>query len=171
MHELLQDKTEKKPWSKMQDVFIADYCQNMECPYFDLSQPGDTYYFSCISVFCFGISNVGIKDHPLRAYIYLEGEGKKGGNNVASLLMKHLNETGCVDKAKGPRNELTIIMDNCGNQNKNQMVIQLAPLLGHTKNSSNHLFNVMKMKYRKSDIFSAEILVKTISKCNLVDAI
>jgi len=120
MHESLQDKIDNKPWSKMRGVSIADYCQNMECPYFGLWQPGNTYYFSLISVFCFGVSNVGIKDHSLRAYIYLEGEeGKKGRNNVASLLMKHLSETGCIDNTKGPRKELTIIMDNCSGQNKN----------------------------------------------------
>jgi len=42
---------------------------------------------------------------------------------------------------------------------------------GHTKNSCNHLFNVMKMKCNKSDIFSAEMLVKTVSECNVVDAV
>jgi len=103
MRESLQDKIDNKPWNEMRDVFIADYCQNLECPYFGSSQPGDTYYFSPISVFCFGVSNIGVKDHSLRAYLYLEGEGKKGGNNVASLLMKHIVERGALIRPKGPK--------------------------------------------------------------------
>jgi len=122
MHELLQDKIDNKPWKEMQDVFSADYSQNLECPYFGSLQLGDTYYFSPISILCFRVSNIGLKDHPLWACLYLEGEGKNGGNIIASLLMKHLVEMGCTNKTKGPQKELTVIMDNCGGQNKNQMV-------------------------------------------------
>jgi len=78
-------------------------------------------------------------------------------------------------------------MDNCSGQNKNRMVIRLAPLIvelglykkvnfaflvaRHTKNSCDHLFNILKLKYRKSDIFSIEMLVKTVNQCHLVDAV
>jgi len=67
------------------------------------------------------------------------------------------------------------------------MVIHLAPLIvelglyekvnfaflvaGHTKNSCDHLFNILKLKYRKSDIFSIEMLVKMVNQCHLVNAI
>jgi len=66
-------------------------------------------------------------------------------------------------------------------------VIHLAPLIvelglyekvnfaflvaGHTKNSCNHLFNILKLKYCKSDIFSTEMLIKTVNQCNLIDAV
>jgi len=101
--------------------------------------------------------------------------------------MKHLAEMGCINKTKGPRKELAVIMDNCGGQKKNRMVIRLAPLIvelglykkvnfaflvaRHTKNSCDHLFNILKLKYRKSDIFSIEMLVKTVNQCHLVDAV
>jgi len=103
------------------------------------------------------------------------------------LLIKHLIETGCIDKTKGLQKELTIIMDNCGGQNKNQIMICLVPLLvelqwyekvnfafliaGHTQNSCDHLFNILKLKHQKSNIFLPEMLVKTVNKCNLVDAV
>lgn len=56
----------------------------------------------------------------MNAYVYHEGEGGKGGNNVASLLWKDVHDRGWIDKNKGPRQELTIIQDNCTGQNKNR---------------------------------------------------
>ena len=56
-----------------------------------------TYYFSPLNV-----NNLGIVDHAHEwpdgvrhchhAHIYHEGEGKKGADNIASLLMKTLKE-------------------------------------------------------------------------------
>jgi hypothetical protein len=48
----------------------------------------------------------------LTAYIYHEGEGKKGGNNVASLIMRYLDEEGYIKRGRGPRKELNLVMDN-----------------------------------------------------------
>jgi len=190
MAQAAADDSNDVPWGERHDCFIADFCQNMECPYFGASQPGDTYYMSPRSVFCFGVSNTGRKDHFLNAYIYLEGEAKKGGNNVASLLMKHLKDEGFIDHAQGPRKELSFIMDNCGGQNKNRMVLRLALLLvelgwykevnfsfliaGHTKNSCDRLFNILKLKYRESDVFSIDGkggLIQLLNECKLVHAV
>jgi hypothetical protein len=62
-----------------------------------------------------------------------------------------------------PGKKLTVAMDNCGGQNKNNIVLRLAPYLvemgyfktvvfafyvrGHTKNARDRTFNQMKLKY------------------------
>ncbi len=56
---------------------------------------------------------------------YTEGEGGKGGNNVASLVMKALHNLGWI-KVNRMGKWLSIIMDNCGGQNKNKFVLRLA---------------------------------------------
>jgi hypothetical protein len=73
-------------WMNAIDTIIGDYCQNLALPFLGEHQPGETYYFSPLTVNCFGIANVGMEKALLTAYIYHEGEGKKGGNNVASLI-------------------------------------------------------------------------------------
>ena len=92
--------------------------------------------------------------------------------------MKYLFDRGLLDGRQ--RYKLTIIMDNCSGQNKNKMVIRLAPYLtmkkhfehvsilflvaGHTKNTANRLFNLLKKDYRSQNIFS---LTELITVCNL----
>jgi hypothetical protein len=62
-----------------------------------------------------------------------------------------------------PGKKLNVAMDNCGGQNKNNVVLRLAPYLiemgylktvvfafyvrGHTKNSCDRIFNQMKLEY------------------------
>lgn len=51
----------------------------------------------------------------LSAYIYSEADGKKGGNNVCSLIWKKLNHDKIVEMARehGPAKELCLVFDNC----------------------------------------------------------
>jgi hypothetical protein len=83
------------------DTVVGDYCQNMGLPHLGEHQPGETYYFSPLTINCFGLANVGREDALLEAYIYHEGEGKKGGNNVASLIMRYLDEQGYINRGMG----------------------------------------------------------------------
>jgi len=48
----------------------------------------------------------------------------KGGNNVASLLVHDLQKKGWIIEGKSSKS-LTIILDNCGGQNKNKYILQL----------------------------------------------
>lgn len=162
-------------WSSSKDCLVADYCQNMALPHQGMTQPGETYYFSPLTINCFGTADAGFENPQMRAYVYDEGVGKKGGNNVASLLYRDIHERGWIDKEKGPREELTVIMDNCAGQNKNKMVIRMFALLaetgaykkiniaflvaGHTKNVCDRLFNILKMTYRKTNVYTFEQLV------------
>ena len=45
--------------SKVQTMTM-DYYQNINLPYLGEDQPGDTYYFSSISIYCFGICNAQV---------------------------------------------------------------------------------------------------------------
>ena len=69
----------------------------------------------------------------LHTHLYHEGEGQKGGNNVASLIMKTLIHMGLIVDEKTPgagaNDVLNIVFDNCSGQNKNNMVLRLVPYL------------------------------------------
>jgi hypothetical protein len=74
---------------------------------------------------------------------------------------------------------LTIAMDNCGGQNKNNAVLRLAPYLvemgyfltvehvfyirGHTKNACDRMLNQMKLKFHRSEIFSWGQAIETLN--------
>jgi hypothetical protein len=185
--EAIKNQVPQVAWSESIDVFIGDYCQNMSIPYVGAVQPGETYYFSPLSVFCFGMANLCHKDPTLDAYVYHEGEGKKGGNNVASLVYKFLRDSNYINTDLGPRKELTLCFDNCGGQNKNRMVIRLAMLFvelgfyktvnilflvaGHTKNHCDRLFNSLKTAMRRRNIFTFEQLMDCLDACDYVNAV
>ena len=111
----------------MHIVVIVDFCQNVQLPSHKRDQPGETYFFVPLNIFVLGIVDCNSKKDHLHAYMYTEAEGGKGGNLVASLIMKYLFDRRLLDRQQ--RYKLTIIMDNCSRQNKNKMVIRLAPYL------------------------------------------
>jgi hypothetical protein len=55
---------------------------------------------------------------------YTEVVRKKRGNNVASLIWHNLTRLGIVGTAE-PFKDLNIVLDNCGGQNKNRMVLRI----------------------------------------------
>ena len=44
-------------WPDRRDCFVGDYCQNMGLPHFGNEQPGETYYYSPLGIYIFGIVN------------------------------------------------------------------------------------------------------------------
>jgi hypothetical protein len=94
--ELYQDKkleakgTVELPPTECALCFVADYVQNMQIPNFASEQPGATYYYSAMNAYIFGAVDA-TKDN-LYAYNYTEDVAKNGGNNVASLLMHHIED-------------------------------------------------------------------------------
>jgi hypothetical protein len=165
------------PHEEARRCLVVDYCQNVDMPQLGANQPGKTYYLSPLRVFVFGIVNCGLPGGTLDAYIYHEGEGMKGGNNVASMIMLFLEKQGWLS-SETCGGQLTIIMDNCSGQNKNNTVLRLAVYLvkagyfnsaccmfyivGHTKNACDRWFNTMKKVYRKTDIYSMTELKKAL---------
>jgi len=161
-------------------LLVADFCQNLTLPHFGPQQLGATYYYSPLSICCFGIVDCAPKDKQMQAYMCAEGEAKKGVNTVSSLLFRNLVDLEYINKAKGPRAELSITMNNCAGQNKNKMVLRLAKLLvklgyyrkvsclflvvGHTKNCADCLFYLLKINYQKQNVYTMVQLMEVLSK-------
>jgi hypothetical protein len=71
----------------------------MALPYFGESQPGDTYYFTPLNIYNHGVVDASDEHDRLYCHTYQEGDGKKGGYKVASLVMKTLGtDTLCWGK-------------------------------------------------------------------------
>ena len=81
-----QNKQENLHFNCSNFVITFDFAQNLQLPYFGEEQPGDTYYFSPLSLNVFGIVDHSPETDHLYGFLYHEGEGKKGANNVASLI-------------------------------------------------------------------------------------
>ena len=169
-------------------TLVMDYCQNLDLPHLGGEQPGDTYYYSPVWLYCLGI--VDVSEDQLYAYIYEESAAKKGANNVASILMYHvltfiLNNF----RYSAGINELNIVMDNCGGQNKNGTVLKMAAYFvergwfksvnmiflvkGHTKNDCDRMFNLLKVKWHKSNIYTfkdALDILGTVDNVTTIDA-
>lgn len=162
-----QQQASNTPQSEKKYVIVMDYSQNLDLPHLGSSQPGDSYYFSPKNVYIFGIVNVSQKPNKLTAYVYQEEDGNKGGDNVASLLMCYL--TNNIIRRNEIGGCLTIIADNCAGQNKNNSVLRMALWLvemkhfnkvqivfyvkGHTKNACDRMFNLLKKKFHKQDVY------------------
>ena len=95
----------------------------MDNPSFHKEQPGKAHYYSSMSVYNFGVvdhghqyPNVTVAEH-LYTHVYHEGMGKKGANNVVSLLLKTMRIMDILreDKVGG---ELSIVFDNCPRQTR-----------------------------------------------------
>ena len=166
----------ESPWEEAIDCIVCDFCQNLALPYLGANQPGETYCFSPLGVYCFGVADLGQEDHHLHAlHLPRRRSNERREHSRVSLVEVCTRTKGWIDTTQGPRKHLIIIMDNCGGQNKNKMVLRLAVLLvelgyykkvtclflvaGHTKNSCDRLFNVLKSMYRKSDLFTMDQLM------------
>ena len=161
-------------------TFVADFAQNMGVPNFASEQPGKAYYLSPLSAFVFGVVDCSLEKTSLSAHTYFETDGKKGGNNVASMLWKELTRKGLTTIGEKVT-EINIVMDNCAGQNKNRMVIRLLFVLvrlklcfrarmvflvkGHTKNDCDRMFNLMK-NYRNTNCYTPKQLLEFVQKSN-----
>jgi len=184
----VQDATEKKDHSEKVYTFVVDYGQNMELPSYYSEQPGTTYYFSPLTVFNLGVvnhahtNNDGCVSEHMHAHLYHE-VGKKGANNVASLIVKALRQLNILreDSVGG---ELNIIFDNCLGQNKNNTVLKLPAwlmamnyfkevnftflIVGQTKNAADCLFNSLKTEYRLQNLFTFQDLLEAHNRSQMV---
>lgn len=190
--EAFLDKKLGKPMEERCVTWVADYAQNVCVPNFAGEQPGDTYYYSPCNAYVFGIADCTTRPTPLTAHVALEDKGKKGGNNVASMLWHQLVREGLVPTeaqvpAHKPIKELNLFFDNCGGQNKNRMVFRLLIFLvkrkvalkasaiflvrGHTKNDCDRIFNSMKREYRNTNTYSPKQMYTALNQSPQVTAI
>ena len=121
-------------------TLVVDYCQNLDLPHLGGEQPGDTYYLSPIWLYCLGIVNVA--EEKLYAYIYEECLAKNGMNNVASLLMHYINNYLLNLHQRAYLCEV-------GYFKKVNFVFLVK---GHTKNSADRMFNLLKLKWHKMQV-------------------
>ena len=179
-------KQSKKDHTQSSYTLVVDYGQNMELPTFSSEQPGMTYYFSPLTV-----NNLGIVDHAhvnedgsvvmhMHAHVYHEGVGKKGANNVASLLTKTLKDNNIIRENESGF-KLTVVFDNCTGQNKNNTVLKLVPyyvemgyfqeveflflIVGHTKNACDRYFNQLKRLSRRENTYTMEEMYERLADC------
>ena len=180
---------ENKPHGERTYTFVVDYAQNMDLPVWNSEQPGPVYYFSPLSVYACSVVDHGhlyddgtVGEH-LHAPVYHEGVAKKGANDVASLLVKTLKLKNILRKGE-PGGKLVVVFDNCTGQNKNNCVLMLMLYLaeteyfehvefvflvvGHTKNSADHLFNIMKKWYRKMNLHTMIELLEMLNRSSKV---
>jgi hypothetical protein len=164
-------------------TLTCDFGQNMQCPFYNSNQPGCTYYYTPLNIYNFGVvdhsydyGNRMIGNH-MHCHVYHEGIGKKGGTNVASLIVKTLRDMNIL-RENNPGGELNIIFDNCTGQNKNNTVLKLAMwlkemgyfmqvnfvflIVGHTKNACDRLFNSLKHQYRQKNTYTMDELIESL---------
>lgn len=177
--------TANLPHEERAFTFVADFAQNMYIPNFSAEQPGATYYYSPLNVYPFGIVDGSKDPTELTAHVYYEGEAKKGGNSVASMLWKQLKLKGMLNGKCAK--EINFVFDNCAGQNKNRMVTRLLFFLvklritkvakaiflvkGHTKNDCDRMFNLMKYDYRKMNCYTPPELIDIINRHPQVNAV
>jgi hypothetical protein len=151
---------------------MCDYAQNLGIPHFGKEQPRDMCHYSPLTINVFGLVDLSRSPNPLDCYAYQEYMGKKGSNNVASLFMHNIHRHGMLQDYS-PAERLTIIVDNCSGQNKNNHVLQFVAYLaeikffrnvefvfyvrGHTKNTCDQLFNEMKICFHKDQVHSYRV--------------
>ena len=174
-------ETQSLPRCERTVTWVLDFAQNMSLPQFGSEQPGQTYYLCPLNVYVFGI--VDTADDKLYAKVYGEDIAGKGGNCVASMIMKHVEQQLLprpVSTDTEPIKELNLVMDNCGGQNKNRHVLRLLNVIvqrniakrvnaiflvkGHTKNPCNRMFNLLKKDTRKDNIYSPTMLFDALNR-------
>eukprot|EP00536_Pseudo-nitzschia_multiseries_P012467 jgi/Psemu1/208777/e_gw1.478.21.1 len=164
--------------SERRYCLVVDYCQNAQLPNLGATQPGDTYYMLPLTVPILGLVDCSLEGGSLDAFAYHKGiGGKKGGDNIASIIIMLLKHKGWLkEDEKGGK--LTVLMDNCGGQNKKNHVLRLSNLLveagyfkkvnfmfyvvGHTKNCADRWFNTMKRDYPNQNLYTFEQLCKAL---------
>ena len=189
VHKARVDSRLKKPHSQRCYTFVVDYGQNMELPIFNKEQPGCSYYYSPLSVYNLGMVDQGyeynneeVGDH-MHAHVYHEGIGRKGANNVASLIVKTLMLKGLL-RENDCGGELNNVFDNCSGQNKNNTVLRLLVwltemgyfkkvnfvflIVGHTKNAADRIFNLLKLDYRSSNLYTMQQLMNALGRSKYV---
>lgn len=141
-----------------------DYAQNLWLPHL-ANQPSTFFFASLLNVCLFGILNE--KSNIQQNYIYHEGQGKKGSNNVVSMLVDYLFKL-----KPEQRQKIIIHCDNCTGQNKNNCMIkylcwmvmkgysqeiQLKFMVrGHTKFQVDSHFGMIKKKFQTIDCYNMQ---------------
>lgn len=151
-----------------------DFAQNLTIPS-AAETPSEWYFLSLIAISVFGIHDAHLQEQT--NYIYSERKGKKGPNEVISMLNRHLHSRTPSSRT------LTVFADNCGGQNKNNFVLKYLLVLahagifkevnyfffvkGHTKNGCDRGFGIVKRKVAKNTIYTMKQLFECVSEASV----
>lgn len=137
-----------------------DFMQNIPLPHLPTSV---VYYMRQLWYYVFGVHDLGTGKVVM--YRYLENEGKKGPNEVISMLLHFINNIPHSQLT----DELVLISDGCPGQNKNKTVVHflfclvhilkmfkrvtyLFPVRGHSYLPNDQDFSLISAQRRKTTI-------------------
>ncbi|CAH1107089.1 unnamed protein product [Psylliodes chrysocephalus] len=153
----LQESTKKSKESNNVVALAFDYIQNLQLPKIPVQ---DLFNLRQLTVRVFCIHNM--KTDQVVYFIYHEGCGKKGPNEVCSFLYQFIKEY--IPKSV---RKLRLFSDNCPGQNKNNYLIRMClflkdsgrfndiqqyfPIRGHSFLPCDRDFGNIKRKLKKVD--------------------
>jgi hypothetical protein len=122
----------------------------------------DTYYLRQLTVNVFGVHNLGTRQ--MTVFIYHEGEGGKGSNEVCTMLNWYITNK----IVKGVKT-LYLYGDNCSGQNKNNRLVRMmiglceikrfneikiiSPIRGHSFMPNDRDFGIIRRKLKKEELY------------------
>ena len=175
-----KDIDQKTPIDEATIMAVIDMAQNGAVPFLADNQVGDFYYMSPLIHYIFGVCEAA--RGFMHTYIWEEGTGDRGANNIITCLYMWLVTKGIVPRDadelaswnKPKLHHLVIGADNCTGQNKNKAMIKFCTWLveagyvekvtllflikGHTKNDCDRHFNELKMGTHNKNIWDATSL-------------
>lgn len=135
-----------------------DFMANVSLPCIPVQ---DLYYFRQLTLNVFGIHNLSTRE--MTCFVYHEGEGGKGANDVCSMIQWYINNKIDMDIVE----TLYIFADNCTGQNKNNTLIRylmglcekslfkevklIFPVRGHSFMPNDRDFGIIRRKLRKQE--------------------
>ena len=154
-----------------------DFAQNLWLPHL-ANQPSAFYFASLLNVCLFGILDE--KSDIQTNYIYSEAEGKKGSNNVISMLLDYFFT---IEPSK--RRKIVFHCDNCTGQNKNNCMLKMLCWLvqmdyaneiylkfmvrGHTKFGPDRHFGMIKKRFEKQNCYTIAHIQQTINESSVLN--
>jgi hypothetical protein len=155
-------------------VLTIDYAQNLALPSVP-DTPSQWYFLSLV-----GVSLFGLHCSPLGKnynFIYSERKGGKGSNEVATMVRQFINKHG------GEWSKVLIVYaDNCGGQNKNNVVLKFLLSLahtgrfeevryhflvkGHTKNACDRGFGWVRKHVMRQDCWTVDQLAAAVEQAS-----
>lgn len=111
-----------------------DFMQNLPLPHIP-SNP--VFYCRQLWYYVFGIHDLGTDEATM--YTYLEGEGRKGSNDVTSMILHYL-------KNNIHNRNIVIFSDGCPGQNKNYVMVHFLYTLVHVLKIADSVEYVFPMR-------------------------
>lgn len=105
-------------------IISIDFMQNLQLPEVPIQS---AFYLRQLTVNCFCIHNE--KTGCAKLYVYHEGIGGKGPNEVCLFLKQYLDDKTYIPKTA---RKLFVFSDGCGGQNRNHTVLRFFCMLAET---------------------------------------